>query len=93
VPGAHYNYAPAPPEIMEKTRRIQTVCDRQHVPLKAAALQFPFGHPTVVSNIPGTRTKARFEENLALMRYPIPVDFWAELKAEGLLVEDAPVPA
>ena len=93
VPGAHYNYAPAPPEMMDKTRRIQAVCDRWHVPLKAAALQFPFGHPTVVSNIPGTRTKARFEENLALMTHPIPADFWAELKAEGLLVENAPVPS
>jgi D-threo-aldose 1-dehydrogenase len=93
VPGAHYNYAPAPPEIMDKTRRIQAVCDRWHVPLKAAALQFPFGHPTVVSNIPGTRTKARFDENLALMTHPIPGDFWAELKAEGLLIEDAPVPS
>jgi len=93
VEGAHYNYAPAPPEIMEKTRKIESVCTRYNIPMKAAALQFPFGHPTVVSNIPGIKTKDRFEENLSLFTYPIPADFWAALKEEKLLVAEAPVPA
>ncbi len=92
VEGAHYNYAPAPPEIMEKTRRIEKVCARYDVPMKAAALQFPFGHPTVVSNIPGVKTKERFEENLSLFTHPIPADFWAALKEENLLAAAAPAP-
>jgi D-threo-aldose 1-dehydrogenase len=93
VEGAHYNYAPAPPEIMEKTRKIETVCARFNIPMKAAALQFPFGHPAVVSNIPGVKTKERFEENLSLFTHPIPAEFWAALKAESLIVPEAPVPA
>ncbi len=93
VEGAHYNYAPAPPEIMAKTRKIEAVCARYNIPMKAAALQFPFGHPTVVSNIPGVKTKKRFEENLSLFSYPIPADFWTALKEEKLLVAEAPVPA
>jgi D-threo-aldose 1-dehydrogenase len=93
VEGAHYNYAPAPPEIMEKTRKIETVCARFNIPMKAAALQFPFGHPAVVSNIPGVKTKDRFEENLSLFTHPIPAAFWAALKAESLIVPEAPVPA
>jgi D-threo-aldose 1-dehydrogenase len=92
VEGAHYNYAPAPPEIMEKTRKIESVCNRFNVSMKAAALQFPFGHPTVVSNIPGVKTKERFEENLSLFSVPIAADFWAALKEEKLLVPEAPVP-
>lgn len=92
VEGAHYNYAPAPPEIMEKTRKIEKVCARFNISMKAAALQFPFGHPTVVSNIPGVKTKERFEENLSLFTHPIPADFWAALKEEKLLVPEAPVP-
>lgn len=92
VEGAHYNYAPAPPEIMDKTRKIERVCNRYNIPMKAAALQFPFGHSTVVSNIPGVKTKERFEDNLSLFTYPIPADFWIELKEEKLLAEDAPVP-
>lgn len=92
VEGAHYNYAPAPTEIMEKTRKIETVCARFNIPMKAAALQFPFGHPTVVSNIPGVKTKERFEENLSLFTNPIPAGFWAVLKEENLLAAEAPVP-
>jgi D-threo-aldose 1-dehydrogenase len=92
VEGAHYNYAPAPTEIMEKTRKIETVCARFNIPIKAAALQFPFGHPTVVSNIPGVKTKERFEENLSLFTHPIPAGFWAVLKEENLLAAEAPVP-
>lgn len=92
VEGAHYNYEPAPPEIMEKTRKIEAVCTRFNVSMKAAALQFPFGHPTVVSNIPGVKTKERFEENLSLFSDPIPADFWAVLKEEKLLIAEAPVP-
>lgn len=78
---------------MEKTRRIEQVCARHQVPLKAAALQFVLAHPAIVSNIPGTRTVQQLEENLAIFRTEIPAAFWADLKKEGLVREDAPVPA
>jgi D-threo-aldose 1-dehydrogenase len=91
--GAYYNYQPAPPEILEKTNRIEEVCARHHVPLKAAALQFPFGHPAVVASIPGTRSKREFEENLALFRHPIPSDLWDELREKKLISEEVPLPA
>jgi D-threo-aldose 1-dehydrogenase len=93
VPGAHYNYAPAPPDILERVRRIETVCARHNVPLAAAALQFPLGHPSVASVIPGASRPSQVERNVAAFRHPIPRDLWAELKAEGLLCEDAPVPS
>ena len=53
VPGAMYNYAPAGPEILERVKKIEAVCARHGVPLPAAALQFPLGHPIVASIIPG----------------------------------------
>jgi D-threo-aldose 1-dehydrogenase len=90
--GAYYDYAPAPPEILDRTRRLEKVCDEYRVPLKAAALQFPFGHPVVVSNVPGTRSKGRFEENMSLMSFPIPGDFWTQLRRRGLIAEEAPLP-
>jgi D-threo-aldose 1-dehydrogenase len=43
--------------------------------------------------VPGTRTVAQMNQNLALMSHPIPSDFWRELKAQGLLRQDAPTPA
>ena len=93
VPGAHYDYAPAPPDILERVRRIEAACARHKVPLPAAALQFPLGHPSVAAVIPGASRPAQVERNVAAFRHPIPRQLWAELKAEGLLREDAPVPA
>jgi D-threo-aldose 1-dehydrogenase len=93
VPGARYATLPATPEILDKTRRIQTVCAGHGVPLAAAALQFPLGHEAVTAVVPGAMTAAQVNQNLAHMRHPIPADLWAELKAEDLVHQGAPVPA
>lgn len=90
--GAKYNYAPAPAEIMDRVAKIQAVCADHQVPLPAAALQFVVAHPAIPSFIAGTRTIAQLEQNLNWFRHEIPADFWAELKHEGLLRIDAPVP-
>ena len=92
VPGAYFQYAPAPPEIMERVRRIEAVCARHGVRLPTAALQFPLGHPAVATVIPGTRAPAEVEQNLAIFAPEVPADLWAELKHEGLLRADAPTP-
>lgn len=93
VPGAKYNYAPAPEPIMEKVRRIEAVCAAHHVPLPAAALQFLLAHPAVASHVPGTRTVAQMQQNIDWISHAIPQAFWRELKDKGLLRKDAPVPA
>jgi D-threo-aldose 1-dehydrogenase len=93
VPGAKYNYKDAPPEIMDRVARIEAVCKRHGVALPAAAIQFPLAHPVVASMIPGAVKPEEVERNKALIPVPIPADFWAELKREGLVREDAPVPA
>ncbi len=92
IEGANYNYQPAPPDIMERVRRIEAVCARHSVPLAAAALQFPLGHPSVTSMIPGTSSSRNVERNFKLMSHAIPADLWAELRHEGLLHEQAPLP-
>ncbi len=55
VPGARYNYAEAPPQVLERVHRLEAVCETHGVPLSAAALQFPFVHPAVVSVLPARR--------------------------------------
>src|SRR5271165_1717593 len=92
VPGAIYNYEPAGPAILERVRKIEQVCARHRVPLPAAALQFPLGHPIVASIIPGAISRAQVEQNLAAFRHPIPADLWAELKHEKLIRAAAPIP-
>lgn len=92
VPGAKYNYKDAPPEILERVRRIEAVCRRHGVPLAAAAIRFPLGHPQVASIVPGAVRPEEVERNAALIRTEIPADLWAELRHEGLLRPEAPVP-
>jgi D-threo-aldose 1-dehydrogenase len=93
VPGAMYNYEPAGPAILERVKKIEQVCQRHNVPLPAAALQFPLGHPIVASIIPGAISVGQVEKNLAAFRFSVPADLWAELKHEKLIRADAPTPA
>jgi D-threo-aldose 1-dehydrogenase len=92
VPGARYRYADATPEMLAKVKRIEAVCAHHGVPLAAAALQFPLGHPSVASVIPGALLAEHVNRNVATFRHAIPSDFWSELKSTGLLRTDAPVP-
>ena len=67
VEGARYAYDTASPEILEKTRRIQAVCQRHDVPLPAAAMQFPLGNPLVAAIIPGgAHTRAYRDQRTAV---------------------------
>ncbi|MBX3028882.1 MAG: aldo/keto reductase [Chloroflexi bacterium] len=91
-PGANADYAPPSEELNQRVGRIQAICESYGVPLAAAALQFPLGHPSVAAVIPGARSAAQVERNIEVFRTPIPADVWAELKHEGLLRSDAPVP-
>jgi D-threo-aldose 1-dehydrogenase len=92
VAGATYNYHPAPAEVMERVRRIETVCRAHGVALASAALQFPLHHPAVASVIPGARSAAEVAANLATFETAVPAALWAELKQAGLLRADAPTP-
>ena len=92
VHGAHYRYVEATPEVMAKVKQIEAVCERHATPLSAAALQFPLGLPSVASVIPGALLPEHVTRNVAAFRHAIPAALWAELKYEGVLREDAPVP-
>jgi D-threo-aldose 1-dehydrogenase len=89
----YYNYAPAPAAILDRVRRIRAVCAAHHTPVGAAALQFPLGHPAVVSVVAGMAGPSQVREAVDFMNHPIPDALWAELKAEGLVHADAPCPA
>lgn len=92
TPEARYNYLPAPDDVKAKVARIERVAAAHGVPLAAAALQFVTGHPAVTTVIPGAKSRAEAEQNARWITQPIPAAFWASLKAEGLVRDDAPVP-
>jgi D-threo-aldose 1-dehydrogenase len=88
-----WNYAPAPPQVVERVAAIRTICDRHATPLAAAALQFPLAHPQVAAVIPGPRSAAEFAANLELSKRKIPGELWQELRQAGLLHAAASTPA
>jgi D-threo-aldose 1-dehydrogenase len=91
IAAATYDYRPASDAIKRKVRAIEAVCRRYAVPLQAAALQFPLLNPLVASIIPGARSVEEVRANAAYLRHPIHLDFWLELKSEGLIDATAPV--
>jgi D-threo-aldose 1-dehydrogenase len=92
IPRAKYNYTDPPPEIVDRVRRLETVCERYNVHLKVAALQFPLAHPATTCLVLGTSSATRLADYIAGLHVPIPSDLWVDLQEEGLLSESAPIP-
>jgi D-threo-aldose 1-dehydrogenase len=92
IEGARYYYQPAPPEIVERTKRIEAVCALHRVSLAAVSLQFPLHHPAVASVVVGHERADEVERNTALLNADIPTALWAELKEERLIPAHAPTP-
>ncbi|WP_035803813.1 aldo/keto reductase [Kitasatospora mediocidica] len=91
-PDATFDYAAAPPELVARAFELQEVCGRYGVPLRAAALQFPFGHPAVTGVLVGLRSAGQAADAAAMLRHPVPDALWDELRALGLLPTGAPTP-
>ncbi|HEY1940558.1 MAG TPA: aldo/keto reductase [Roseiarcus sp.] len=90
--GAFYNYAPAPDDILDRVRRIETICKAHGVKLAEAAIRFPLSHPAIVSVIPGGQKPGEVRRNAEMLDAQIPPALWRALKGEGLLRADAPTP-
>ena len=84
-PGAHYNYAPAPQDILDRAARLQALCEAHDVRLVDAAFRFPLLHPATVSVIPGGQGKAEMDSNIRAAKAAIPRALWQALAAEGLI--------
>jgi D-threo-aldose 1-dehydrogenase len=80
------------PAVLEKALKIDAICARHDVPLRAAALQFILAHPAVTSVIPGSQTKEEMSENFRMIQHDIPDGLWDDLKQEKLISESAPTP-
>jgi D-threo-aldose 1-dehydrogenase len=91
-PGAQYQYADAPPEIMLRAGQIEAICARHGVPLYVAAAQFSLAHPAVTAVVLGAGSPAEIRANHAALSAAIPAALWADLRSAGLLHEDAPTP-
>jgi D-threo-aldose 1-dehydrogenase len=91
-PGAYYNYRAAPKPVLDRVAKIQAICLRHKVKLAEAALRFPLSHPAIVSVIPGGQKASEVRRNGEMLSIKIPPALWRDLKAEGLMLPDAPTP-
>ena len=87
-----FDYRPAPPELVARTRELDRICRAHGVPLKAAALQFPLAHPAVATVLLGAATPSELEENVRLADLPISDVLWSDMRTAGLLSSNAVAP-
>src|SRR6218665_1271630 len=92
VGGPNFEYAPATPAILAKVAQIKAIADRHGISMKAAGLQFALAHPAVAAVIPGASQPGRIAEDRAALNEQVPVAFWQELRAAGLVHPAAPLP-
>lgn len=88
-PGRVYDYAEAPPELVERAQLIAKICARHGVELPEAALALPIAHPAVASVVVGAHDPEQVSVNARRAGAVVPPELWAELVDAGLLRADA----
>lgn len=88
TPGTTYNYETAPPELVERARRVAEVCARFGVELPVAAIAFVAAHPAVESVVLGASSVDQVRSNVARASVDVPPELWPALAEEGLLRAD-----
>ena len=81
TPDARYNYRPAPPEVVEATRRLEAVCAVKGVDLPTAALAFSLRNPDIDVTVPASGKPKRIAQWIAAMNAPLTDDDFAEMHA------------
>ncbi|MEU0569890.1 aldo/keto reductase [Nonomuraea sp. NPDC005983] len=84
-PSGTYDYLPAPEAVLDRARRIATICEAHGVVLPQAAMAFPLRHPAVATIVLGARSPEEVRANAELWGRPVPDALWAELESAGLL--------
>lgn len=92
TPNAVFRNKQAEPDVLTKVALMERVCASHGISLTAAALQFPLAQPTIKTVLAGARSAEQMRSNVTNISAPIPDGFWSDLKNEGLLRSDLPVP-
>ncbi len=92
-----YNYGKEaykiPAEFLEKRKRLREVAGNHGVDLRTAALQFSASPDVAAALIVGASSEQQILADYTSMQTKIPSEFWAELKAQNLIEQNAPTPA
>jgi D-threo-aldose 1-dehydrogenase len=92
-----YNYGKEsykiPPAFLEKRKRLREVAGNHGVDLRTAALQFSAAPDVAAALVVGASSEQQILADYTSMQTRIPAEFWAELKSQNLIEQNAPVPA
>ena len=93
---ARYNYGKdnykIPADVLDKRERLLAVAARHGVDLRTAALQFSKAPDIAVAVVVGCSNAQQVLDDYTSMQLGIPDAFWSDLRAEGLVESDAPLP-
>jgi D-threo-aldose 1-dehydrogenase len=88
--GMKYDYQDAPPDLVSRALDIARVCEAHGTTLPAAAIAFPFTHPSTVNVTLGMRNPDQVARNVRLHRTTVPEALWSDLRDRGLIRADVP---
>jgi D-threo-aldose 1-dehydrogenase len=92
-----YNYGKEsykiPPAFLEKRKKLREVAGNHGVDLRTAALQFSAAPDIAAALVVGASSEQQILADYTSMQTKIPAEFWAELKSQNLIEQNAPVPA
>jgi D-threo-aldose 1-dehydrogenase len=77
----HFDYQQASAELLARAESLADACERWHVTLPDAAVQFPLRHPAVASVVAGLRDPRQVAQLVARRTHVVPDQAWPELDA------------
>lgn len=80
VPGATFDYGPAPAEVFTRVAALEATAQAHGIPLAAAALQFPLHEPAVATVLIGTAKPSSLARNLDLLNTRVPEAAYADFE-------------
>ena len=80
-----YDYVKVTPEILKRALDIKQLLADFHVPLTAAAIQFPLRHPAVTCVVTGPMSVKELISNISDFDMDIPEAAWNALEESGLV--------
>ncbi|WP_142147785.1 aldo/keto reductase [Streptomyces sp. SLBN-31] len=86
--GMKYDYQDAPTDLVRRAQAIAEVCAAHGTSLPAAAIAFPYTHPSIINVTLGMRTAQQVGRNVELHDQHVPDGLWDDLRAQGLIRSD-----
>ena len=91
-----YNYGKdsykIPAAYIEKRKRLREIAANHGVDLRTAALQFSAAPDVAAALVVGVSRERQILEDYTSMQTKIPAEFWADLKSQNLIEQNAPIP-